>query len=173
MAASQHIHFSATIQDAAGIKGAKTSQLFIDPGQTLTQIITALNAWITALTAITDGKIVRQGVGLTVPVTVDQAGKPVSGSELDEGAVVDFDQTALSTHYGDFIPAFYAGGLTGNVVNLAATDLAAYTTLLTTAPVLGGAYTGLGNESLTAVYRAFQADRTHRRQLFSKSVSYP
>lgn len=172
MAASQHIHFSATIQDASGIKVAKTSQLFIDPAQTITQVITALTAWEAALDAITEGKIVRRGVGLSSPPTTG-GGKPVAGHELDDTVTFDFIQAALTTHYGDNIPGFISAGLVGDKVDLTNTAVAAYVTLLTTAPVLGGVYSGLGNEALTALYRAFQGDRTHRRQLFPKSVTYP
>jgi hypothetical protein len=100
-------------------------------------------------------------------------GTPVAGSEDDETVTIDFDQSGLTTHYGDTIPAFLETKLVGNLVNLADTDVAAYTALLAGTTVLGGTYSGLGNEALTAVYRAFQGNRKHRRQLFSKSVTYP
>lgn len=92
MAASQHIHFSATIEDNQGIKVAKTSQLFIDPGQTVTQLITALTAWEVALDALTDGKITRRSIGLSSPPTTG-SGKPVSGGqEVDDVVVIDYNQ---------------------------------------------------------------------------------
>jgi hypothetical protein len=173
VAASQHIHFTATLQDSDGVKASKTSQLFIDPAQTITAAVTALNAWIALLTAITGSKVVRQGIALSVPVTVDQTGKPTADASNSETVTIDFDQAGLSTHYGDNIPAFLESKLTGEQVNLADTDVAAYTALLAGTAVLGGTYSGLGNEALTAVYRAFQGDRSHRRQLFGKSVTYP
>lgn len=172
MAASQHIHFSATIQDTSGIKTAKTSQLFIDPAQTIAAVITALTAWEVALDAITNGKIVRRSFQVSSPPTTG-TGKPAAGNGLDDVVVFDFAQAALTTHYGDTIPAFFNAGLSGDNVDLGNTAVDAYTSLLTTAPVLGGVYCGLGNEALTALYRAFQGDRTHRRQLFPKSVTYP
>jgi hypothetical protein len=173
MAATRHIHFSATVQDSAGIKQTTTVQLFVDTAQTVAQIETALNAWIAALTAITEGKVLRQLFAVSSPVSTSQAGKPVALSEVEECAEFAFNQAALTTHYTNVVPAFPASKLTGNQINLADTDVAAYTTLLTTAPVLGGSYVGLGNEALISLYRAFQGDRTHRRAEFAASVTYP
>ena len=172
MAASQHIHFTATFKDSMDIKAAKTSQLFIDPASTVTQMVTALNAWVTALTLITGAVIVRKGIGLSVPISAPE-GTLVAGSEDSETVSLDFNQAALATHYGDVIPAFLESKLSGDQPNIADADVAAYITLLTTAPVLGGFYSGLGNEQLTSLYRAFQGDRKHRRAEFAKSVVYP
>jgi hypothetical protein len=171
MAASQHIHFSATLVDSEGTKVSKTSQLFIDPAQTVTAIGTAIVAWANALAACTGAKIERLSVGLSFPLTGVTTAE-TAGSENEETVTIDFNQAGLTTHYGDTIPAILDTQLTGDAVNLGATALAAYTALLLTAPVLGGSYTGLGNEALTAVYRGFQGTRKHRRQLFSKSVTY-
>ncbi len=172
MAASQHIHFSASLIDIGQVKATKTSQLFIDPGQSVANVVTALNAWLAALDGVTGAQIVRAGVGLSIPVTGVKTA-PVAGAENSESVTIDFNQAGLTTHYGDNIPAFLESLITGDTPNLSAGAVAAYTALLGTPPVLGGGYSGLGNELLGAVYRAFQGSRKHRRQLFAKSVVYP
>lgn len=172
MAASQHIHFTATGEDSEGIKASTTAQLFIDPTQTIAAALTALAAWTAALNAITGMKITRQGIGLTGGTLPDATGKPVASSEVQEVAVFDFNQAALTTHYGNSVPAFLESKVSSGRPNLADTDVAAYVTLLTSA-ALGGTYSGLGNEALTGLYRAFLSDRKHRRAKFAGSVIYP
>lgn len=173
MAASQHIHFSATLKDENNVKASKTSQLFIDPAQTVAATITALNAWLTALDAITGAVITRSGIGIS-PVLPGGLKSTVTGdAENPETVTFDFNQAGLSTHYGDNIPAFLESALSGDQVDLTNAAVIAYVGLLTTPPVLGGGYSGLGNELLTSLYRAFQGNRKHRRQLFPKSVTYP
>jgi hypothetical protein len=172
MAANQHIHFSASLVDAAQVRATKTSQLFIDGGQSIANVLTALNAWAALLDAITGAQIVRLGVGLSTPVAGLKTA-PDAGAENEETVTIDFAQAGLTTHYGDTIPAFKESLLTGDSPNLAAGAVSAYTALLAGTAVLGGNYSGLGNEALTAVYRGFQGSRKHRRQLFAKSVVYP
>jgi hypothetical protein len=173
MAASQHIHFSATLLDKLQIKATKTSQLFVDPAQTLTATATAMTAWLTALDAITDSQIVRASVGIPIVLPGGLKATPAATAENSEAVTFSFDQAALTTHYGDNIPSFIVAGLSGDTINLANAAVAAYVALLSTPPVLGGGYSGLGNELLGALYRAFQGDRKHRKQLFAKSVTYP
>lgn len=174
MAASQHIHFSATIRDEAGIKASKTSQLFIDPAQTVTQMVTAINAWLLALDAITGGQIVRASIGIPLGTLPAVKGAAVAGSEVQEVAVFNFPQTGLATHYGDDVPAFLETLEVNERPDLTNAAVQAYIALLDTPPVLGGGYSGLGNELLASpLYRAFLSTRKHRRAEFAKSVTSP
>jgi hypothetical protein len=164
MAANTVAHFSATIQDETGLKANTLAHLYIDSASTVAQVVTALNAWLTDLDAISDGQIIRSGATIVPALPGGLKGAPASGSEVQETASFDFTQTGITYHWASVVPAFNEAKETADhKPDLADTDVLAYTTLLTTAPVLGGAYTGPGNNALVALSYAFLPTRKHRR----------
>jgi hypothetical protein len=171
MAANTVVRFSATVQDEAGLKASVVSHLYVDSAQTVAAMVTALNTWLADLDAITGGQIIRSGIGIVPALPGGIKGSPVAGSEVQEVATFDFTQTGVPYHYGQVVPAFLETAETAaHKPNLADAGVAAFVTLLTTAPVLGGAYTGPGNDALAALAYAFLATRKHRRG--ERAVSY-
>lgn len=174
MAANTEALFSATIQDEAGNKANCQVHLFIDSAQSVANIDTALSAWLGDLDAITGGQIVSYHVLLRPVLVLTIKTAPAVGSEVQETATFDFTQTGSTYHYGNNVPAFNELKETADhKPNLSDTDVAAYTTLLTTAPVLGGYYSGLGNQALAALSYAFLPTRKHRRSQNRLSRAYP
>lgn len=164
MAADTVAHFSATIQDETGLKANTLVHLFIDSAQTVAAAVTAMNAWIAALTGITDGKVIRNSITIVPAIGASQAGKPVSGSEVQETASFDFPQTGTAYVWASVVPAFSEALETADhKPDLSATNVAAYTALLGSGGVLGGHYTGPGNDTLGAIQYAFLPTRKHRR----------
>ena len=174
MAANTVVRFSATLQDETGLKASVISHLFIDSAQTVAQVVTAMNTWAADLDAITGAQIVRLGVTITPAIPGGVKGSPAVGSEVQEVATFDFTQTGTPYHYGQVVPAFLETAETADhKPDLANAGVAAWTTLLTTAPVLGGAYTGPGNDALAALSYAFLATRKHRRGERAVSFTRP
>jgi hypothetical protein len=174
MAADTVAHFSATIQDETGLKANTLVHLFIDSTQTIAQAVTALDAWITALTAITDGKIISNRISIVPTVSVSQAGKPVSGSEVQETASFDFPQSGTAYHWASVVPSFNESlETTDHKPDLSNADVTAYYTLLGTGTVLGGHYTGPGNDTLGPLAYAFLPTRKHRRGQNARSLANP
>jgi len=156
--------FSATIIDEAGIKATAMAHLLISDASTVAQLDTALNAWVSAVDLITGGQIIRSAARVLPALPGGIKDTPVAGSEVEEVVTFDFTQTGIIYHYGNVVPAFLETLETADhKPDLAATDVAAYTTLLTGA-VLGGTYTGLGNDALAALSYAFLPTRKHRKQ---------
>lgn len=173
MAANTPAVFSATIQDEAGNKANCNAHLFIDSAQAVSAIDSALSTWLGDLDAITGGQIVSYHVLLRPNLVLTIKSAPVSGSEVQETASFDFTQAGSSYHYGNLVPAFAETKETADhKPNLADTDVLAYTTLLTTA-VLGGYYSGLGNNQLQALSYAFLPTRKHRKSQNRLSRAYP
>ncbi len=171
MAATTVARFSATVIDEAGIKANTIAHLFIDPAQTVTQLDTALNAWLVALDGITGGQIVRSSASVMPALPGGIKGAPVVGSEVQEVATFDFSQAGTPYKWGSVVPSFLETLETAqHKPDLANALVLAYTGLLTTAPVLGGAYTGPGNDALVALVYAFLATRKHRRA--ERAVSF-
>lgn len=171
MAANTVARFSATIQDEAAIKATTVTHLFIDSASTVAAVATALNAWLTDLDAITGGQIIRSSASILPALPGGLKSAPVSGSEVQEVATFDFTQSGTPYHWGSVVPAFLESLETAqHKPDIANAAVLAYTTLLTTAPVLGGAYTGPGNDALLALAYAFLATRKHRRA--ERAVSF-
>lgn len=171
MAASLVARFSATVIDETGIKANTSVHLFIDPASTAAQITTALNAWISALDGVTGGQVVRSEAVILPALPGGIKSSPVSGSEVQEVATFDFSATGTPYKWASVVPSFLESLETGDhKPDLAAGAVSAYTGLLTTAPVLGGAYTNMGNDALVALVYAFLATRKHRRA--QRAVSF-
>lgn len=170
MAVTTPVRFSATIQDPAGIKANTQAHVFADPTQTITQINTALAAWLAALNAVTGGKIIRAGASVVGDVSSYAAGHPVAGTEIQETASFDFTQAGVSYHYGNVVPGFLESLEVSNKPDLTNAAVIAYFTLLATGTPLGGYYSGPGNNQLLALAYAFLPNRKHRRA--QRAVSY-
>jgi len=156
--------FSATIIDEAGIKANVLAHLLISDASTVAALDTALNAWITDLDAITGGQVIRSAAKVIPALPGGIKSAPVAGSEVEEVVTFDFTQTGVPYHYGNTVPAFLETLETADhKPDLSATPVSDYTTLLTSA-VLGGTYTGLGNDALAALSYAFLPTRKHRKQ---------
>jgi len=174
MAANTVLRFSATVQDETGLKANVNSHLFIDSAQTVAATDTAFSAWISALDAITGGQVVRGQWTISPALPGGIKSAPVAGSEVQEVATFDFTQTGVPYHYGSVVPAFLESLETStHKPDLTAGAVAAWITLLTTAPVLGGSYTGMGNDALAALSYAFLATRKHRRGERAVSFTRP
>jgi hypothetical protein len=165
--------FSATVIDEAGIKANANAHLLIADTSTVAQLDTALNAWISALDLITGGQIIRSDASVRPALPGGIKSSPVVGSEVQEVATFDFTQTGLIYHYGNVVPSFLETAETADhKPDLANTDVMAYYTLLLGA-VLGGTYTGPGNDALAALSYAFLATRKHRKQERAVSLTRP
>lgn len=174
MAANTQVVFSATIQDEAGNKANCQAHLYIDSAQTVANVDAALATWLGLLDAITGGAIISYHMLIRPILVLTIKGTPDAGSEVQETATFDFTQVGSTYHYGNNVPAFLETKETSDhKPNLSDTDVAAYTTLLTTAPVLGGFYSGLGNQELSALSYAFLPTRKHRRSQNRLSRAYP
>ncbi len=174
MAVTTPVRFSLTVQDEVGIKANAQAHVFADPTSTITQIGTALNAWVSALAKITGGAIIRSSASVLPALPTPEAGRPVAGSEVQEVATFDFTQAGTAYHYGNVVPAFLESLETAAFKpDLSATDVLAYFTLLATGTPLGGYYSGPGNDQLLALAYAFLATRKHRRAERAVSLTHP
>lgn len=163
MAANTQAVFSATLLDEIGNKANAQAHLYIDSASSVSAIDSALSTWLGDLDAITGAQIVSYHVLIRPSLVLTIKSAPVAGSEVQETASFNFTQAASSYHYGNIVPSFLETKETADhKPNLTDTDVAAYTTLLTTA-VLGGYYSGLGNNQLTALSYAFLPTRKRRR----------
>src|SRR5574340_1770247 len=121
----------------------------VDAGSTVTAINTALAAWVVALDGITGGQVVRNSASVVPALPGGIKASPAAGSEVEEVATFDFTQAGTPYHYGNVVPSFLESLETAaHKPDLAAALVIAYTGLLTTAPVLGGFYSGPGNDQL-------------------------
>lgn len=174
MAASVPLRLSATVQDERGIKANVNAHVFIDPAQTVTAIDTALAAWVVALDAITGGQVIRNSASIIPALPGGIKSAPVAGSEVEEVATFDFTQSGTPYHYGNVVPSFLESLETAaHKPDLTNAAVLAYTTLLTTSPVLGGYYSGPGNDQLLALAYAFLSVRKHRRAERAVSLTHP
>jgi hypothetical protein len=172
MAADTVARFTAHVQDSDGLKGTIVAHLFIDSGQTVAAVKTALDAWILLIDAVTECTIVEQTVQI-LPALRSGLKSPVSGSEIEETANLDFSVATVPYHWGLTLLGFPASKLTGNQVNLADTDVAALITAMAPTAVLGGTYTDRSARALTAIAYAFQGTRKRRARLHEKSYTTP
>ncbi len=170
MAVNTQARFHAGIVDDAGIRSTVLSHLYIDDGQTVAALNTALQAWLTDLTAILGAKIITASAGIYEPVSASQAGKPVAGAEVEETGVWSFNQTGTAFRYGQAVPGLLETVIVAGEIDPTNAGVIAWEGLLTGA-VLGGHYTGNDNDALASVYKTFLAVRKRRRQLTAKSTN--
>jgi hypothetical protein len=164
MAADTSITFHAGVTDIDGVRGTVLSHLFVDSASTIAETVTALDAWLAAVDAVTQAQILNTNVRILPALPGGLKGAPASGSEMEEGAVLNFTQAGIPYKYGQWVPAVIEAAKSGRAILLTETHVAALATLLTTAPVLGGSYSGMNSDALAALAGGFLPDRKFRRQ---------
>jgi hypothetical protein len=151
-----------SVYDNVGNKGSVLSHLNVDDGQTLAACVTAIGAYATAFGAISTAGIER---GSFTIIDFAAAADPATDAYLPSGAVFDFDNAAVPTIYGQYVPSFLDSLVSaGGHIDTAGTEVAAWGTLLTGA-VLGGHYASADYRNNRALVDAFQSARKRSRRV--------
>jgi hypothetical protein len=159
--ANKEVRFSATFQDKAGNKAAATAYLLIPEAATLTTLQTAFDAFYTTIAAVSAANTVNGEAAIRFPAAVI-AGVGFDDSWLGNAAVINYSVNGSTVSWGQAIPAIIDTAVSSGTLNLAETNVAALTTLMTSA-VLGGTYTDNTYlpGGLNAVRDGFRANRKH------------
>jgi hypothetical protein len=133
-------------------------------GTLISDIATFIAALGVAIDGVTDGAIRKVRVCLLFPLPVGGKAAPVANSDNEETGLITWNVTGSANKYGVDIPAWYPAGFTGGEINLSATNVANFTSLLdgptgTCTPVdrYGNPY--------TTISQAVKTFRKHRRAL--------
>jgi len=151
-----------SVYDERGNKGSVLSHLNVDDGQTIAAAVTAVGAYATAFSAISTAGIEK---GSFTVVDYAVAADPGTDANLPSGAVFDFDNAAVPTIYGQYVPSFLDSlSGTGGHIDITGTEVAAWGALLVGA-VLGGHYASADYRNNRALVDAFLADRKRSRRV--------
>lgn len=124
---------SFQLADAVGVvKSFDMPFKFDDATATLAQILSWVSGLGVALDLVTDAKITKIRLTLLIPLPGGIKASAVSASDVEETGLITYAASGTSNAYGVDIPAIPNSKLTGNQVNLAETDVAAFTAYLNT-----------------------------------------
>jgi hypothetical protein len=170
MAYTQEAQFSFTLQDELGTTASMTIYSLLDPTKTIANLVTDWQAWATLITAITGAKILHGTSRVVLTPTADQSSKPVAGSRVEQTAVFDFPNASNPRLFGEALPALLDTKISGGSINLADTDVAAFTTAMHSASGTA-ASEPTSNQFLVlqALHDAFLSFRKRRKQLTRSS----
>lgn len=158
---------SAQVVDGDGEVTSTEQPFFFDTATaTFAQVVTWIQGWGAALDLITDGKITKLRVSITIPLPSGIKTAAVANSDNEKTGLFTMNANGTTNAYGDDVPAFPAAKFTGNQINLADAQVAAYVTYITTptATTLITPTDRYGNQ-LLSVKRGRKTFRKHRRAL--------
>ena len=170
MAYTQQAHFSFTIQDGLDTKASMIIYALLDPTKTLANLVTDIQAWATLIEPIIDGKILLADAVVSVAPTVDQTGRPDVASRVEQTGVFNMFNGATTRRFGEAVPSLSDGVIVGGTINLADTDVLAFTTALGAASGTAASQpTNNSFQDLTTLADAFLSFRKRRKQLLRSS----
>ncbi len=130
---TQFLTHSITVLDADGNRKSVPIYFSYDSAATLSAILAYCAVTLADLDLILDGQIVKQTV--TLEIALPSSGiktAPVAGSNVQESGLITYLTDApIKRSFGQDLPAFKQGKFTGKVINLADTDVAAWTARMT------------------------------------------
>jgi hypothetical protein len=166
MAYTQEAQFSFTVQDDLGTKANMTLYYLLDPTKTIADLVTDWQAEATLAVAILGGKLIHGTARIVLTPSADQSSKPISSSRVEQTAVFDETNASNPRIYGIAVPSIADSKITGGVINLADTDVAAFVTSLSAA---SGTSTSEPTSNqflvLNGLRDAFLSFRKRRKQL--------
>jgi hypothetical protein len=169
MAVNTQLRFTAHMIDDETKKGTVVAHLYIDDGQTVAAVKTALGAWVAAVAGLSDAGV--RSSSATIEVVIDPATFPVTAaSDLEETGNFDFNVATTTSHWGETILALKDSVLVGNQIDETNALVTALTGIMASTTVLGGNYTDRSNRALGALAYTFQGDRKRRAKLHQ--ISY-
>lgn len=127
---------SATIQDSAAtgtarVRNTQGTSIFVPQASlTLADITAYHDAYLTALDAVTDGKIIGSSITLTPDLPSGLKSSAVANSDVQEGGLLGW--SVDNTQYKDSfrVPAFLTAAFSGKSIDLANTYVVALKNLL-------------------------------------------
>ena len=161
--------FSFTVQDELGTKASLALYATVDDTTTTANLGAQWQTFATALTAVTDSKVLSGSAGLVLAPTASQAGKPAAGNRVEQNALLSYLVTASGRRFSIATPGWSDSLISGGTVVLtgaAATWIAALTGALGTAT---GVNTSNDFLALGAAVGADLTFRKHRKQLSRSS----
>ena len=161
-------NFSFSVVDQVGVRGAITLPVRFADTVTLAQLQTAWGAQKTLLQAILGGSITKGGISFGEAVATPPAA--VSGSRFEETGVFGFAVTGSANKQGLALGAFLNSKAPLDKIDLADTDVLAWTTAISGAITGGGVYATPDGVALGALVSAFFSTRKKRRQEYSHTI---
>jgi hypothetical protein len=161
--------FSFTVQDELGTKASLALYALVDDTTTTADLATQWQTLATALTAVTDSKVISGNASIVLAPTASQAGKPAAGNRVEQNALFGYLVTASGRRFSIATPGWKDSLIDGGTVVLtgaAATWTAALTGALGDAT---GDMTSNDFLALGALQDALLVFRKHRRQLARSS----
>jgi len=152
--------FSYTVLDDDGNERALPIYCTLLGTLTLTQ----LEALSTAISAIvdnvTDGKLLKGSLTLSMPLDAGVKASPVAGSNVQESGLIQFEASGTPYTWSIDIPAFIQAAFTGKTIDLSNADVVDFTGLMIT-PASG--FTG-SDKYDNALVVAKSGKKTFRKQ---------
>jgi hypothetical protein len=161
-------NYSYSIVDEVGVRANATLPVTFADTATLAQLASGWAAMEALVQAIVGGSIQKGRIMFNQVVSSPAA--PAADSRVEEVGVFNFGITGSTHRQGIAVPAFLDSKAPLDKINLADTDVAAFTAAVAAAITGGGSYTTPEGLDLTALVDAFFATRKHRRQL--RSLTY-
>ncbi len=161
MAIKNAIH-TVTLQDADGDQASVPLYVqYDDATATLSALAAYMAARVAELDAITDAQIVKQALQIqgSLPGGIKVA--PVAGSDVERTGLITFNLlTPAGKAYGMDLPGFKTSKFTGDAINLADADVAAWVTAMTT---LGGTMNHLNDLWSSTLASARKGTKSFRK----------
>jgi hypothetical protein len=161
--------FSFTVEDGLGTKASLVLYGLVDDTSTAADLAAQWQAYATALTDVTDSKIVGGSSSIMLVPTASQAGKPTSANRVEQNALLGYVVTASGRRYSVATPGWKDSLIAGGTVVL--TGAAATWIALLTGAMAAATGDATSNDflALGAPTDALLVFRKHRRQLSRSS----
>jgi len=164
--ANQLYRLSMTLFDEDGVKGNAFQYVKIPEGSTGTNIQTVLGDWAAAVSALSDGGVLRTEAALVVePSVFSLPASPIADEEVSETGNFQWNVTGSSMVWTSVVPALIEAAEAGSKIDTTNTAVIAYTTLITGALFTTGFFCSPDGLEIASRKATFLGNRKHRRQL--------
>lgn len=168
--ANQRWRFTLTLVDDEGVKASTSQYAEIPEATTGTNLQITLGAWASAVAAMADGGVVRVESSLVVdPSVFSLSPSPGGSEEASEYGEFQWALNGTGMSWSSGIPTLSEGMVSGNQMDISATAVIAYTTLITGALFTTGFYCNPEGRQINSRRATFLGTRKHRKQQHAKS----
>lgn len=126
--ATQYAVHQVTLQDDKGERRSIPLYFTYDSATTLSAILAYASVTLEKLDAITDGQIVSHSITLNLAIPGGLKASPVADCDVEETGLITYLTSApVKRSFGQDIPSFKQSKFVGGKINLADTDVTAWT----------------------------------------------
>jgi hypothetical protein len=163
------IRLGLGVYDGLGQRANISTLAMIPEATSLTNLLVTLGDWATAVTAVSDGAVVRVEAAVLSSAAALSLPTSPGDEEMNEVGEFNYNLTGVPTTWTLAVPAIKDSMRSGDNIDITQTAIIALNTLLTSSLFTSGFFASPDEIKLASRKATFLGTRKHRRKLHALS----